>query len=405
MEFNRRYLAASWRSWLASDTPRVGPEWLHLIWTLLFCLVVAAGFTVIGFAIYANGDGAWRNWAGWLHWYGMNLVVSLSIGYAIHGLMRLAFAVVGPERVRQLRGPARAIFFATIPLVGLAIGWPLGSWIVGSSGPGWFRANNANNVAAGMLISVVISLVFYQFFASKARQIEAERRATEAQLRLLQAQIEPHFLFNTLANVISLIDHDAPKAKQMLESFTDYLRSSLTSLRHDQTTLGSELDAVHHYLLLLKTRMEDRLQFSIDNDPALGDLRLPPLLLQPLVENAIHHGLEPKVEGGHVRVSVRVEGSHLLIEVADDGLGLDAPPRRKSGAGMALGNLRERLQAQYGDQASLALVATQPGTVATLRLPMNNVQTHKAQTTPAPNTKVPTTKVPTTKVPTTKAPT
>ena len=370
MEFNRRNLTASWRTWLSSDTPRVGPEWLHLVWTQLFSMAVAAGFTILGFAAYANGAGAWRNWAGWLHWYGMNLVVSMSIGFSIHALMRLAFRMVGPQRVRQLRGPARGFFFATIPLVGLAIGWPLGSWLVGSSGPGWFRADNANNLVSGILISLVISLVFYQFFAAKARQIEAERRAAEAQLRLLQGQIEPHFLFNTLANVISLIDHDVPKAKQMLESFTDYLRSSLTSLRHEQATLGSELDLVRNYLGLLKTRMEDRLQFSITCDDSLREMRLPPLLLQPLVENAIHHGLEAKVEGGHVGVNVQLQGHSLLVSVADDGLGVHAPPRRKTGAGMALGNLRERLQAQYGDAASLTLADAQPGTVATLRLPI-----------------------------------
>ncbi len=377
MEFNRRNLAASWRTWLSFDTPRVGPEWLHMVWTQLFSMVVAAGFTILGFAAYANGEGAWRNWAGWLHWYGMNLVVSMSVGFSIHALMRLAFAIVGPQRVRELRGAARGFFFATIPLVGLAVGWPLGSWLVGSAGPGWFRADNANNVAASALISIVISLVFYQFFAAKSRQIEAERRATEAQLRLLQGQIEPHFLFNTLANVIALIDHDAPKAKQMLESFTDYLRSSLNSLRHEQATLGSELDLVHNYLILLKARMEDRLRFSISHDPALNDLRLPPLLLQPLVENAIHHGLEPKVEGGQVGVSAQCEAGSLVVRIIDDGLGLNALPRRKSGTGMALSNLRERLLAQYGDEASLTLAEAHPGTVATLRLPIRPA-THKA---------------------------
>ncbi len=370
MDINRRNLAASWRTWLSADTPRVGPEWLHMVWTQLFSMVVAAGFTIVGFAAYANGEGAWRNWAGWLHWYGVNLVVSMCIAFSIHALMRLAFRVVGPQRVRLLRGPARAFFFATIPLVGLAVGWPLGSWLVGSDGPGWFRADNANNVASGVLISIVISLVIYQFFAAKSRQIEAERRAAEAQLRLLQGQIEPHFLFNTLANVISLIDHDPLKARQMLESFTDYLRSSLTSLRHEQATLGGELDMVQNYLGLLKTRMEDRLQFSIAGDDSLRDTRLPPLLLQPLVENAIHHGLEPKVEGGHVHVSAQREAGHLVVTITDDGLGLAAPPRRKGGAGMALGNLRERLQAQYGGAASLTLTDAHPGTVATLRLPI-----------------------------------
>ena len=371
MQLSRKFLLASWRSWLSAESPRVGPEWLHLLWTLLFCMLVAAGFTVLGFAAYAQSqEGAWRNLAGWAYWYRINLVVSLCIGYSIHGLFRLAIGIVGPERVRRLQGPARGFFFATIPIVGVAAGWPLGAWLVDDAGPGWFRTGNANNVAAGVLISIVISLVLYQFFAAKARQIEAERRASDAQLRLLQGQIEPHFLFNTLANVISLIDQDAAKAKQMLESFTDYLRSSLGSLRHQETTLGDELELAQNYLQLLKARMEDRLQFEIDAPPELRLARLPPLLLQPLIENAIHHGLEPKIEGGRLRVKARRDGTALVLEVSDNGLGLQATPRRKGGAGVALANLRERLTAQHGDQASLTLLATEPGTLARLRLPL-----------------------------------
>jgi LytS/YehU family sensor histidine kinase len=229
----------------------------------------------------------------------------------------------------------------------------------------------ANAIVGSVLLSLVLTYAFHQYFAVQQLQFEAEKRAAEAQLRLLQGQIEPHFLFNTLANVVSLIDHDPPKARQMLESFTEYLRSSLTSLRHEQATLGGELDLVRNYLGLLKTHMEDRLQFSIASVPALGGLPLQPLLLQPLVENAIHHGLEPKVEGGQVRVSVQRHGEQLLIEVADDGRGLHAPPRRQGGAGMALNNQRKRLLAHYGSAASLTLAEAHSGTVATLRLPIH----------------------------------
>jgi LytS/YehU family sensor histidine kinase len=274
--------------------------------------------------------------------------------------------------VQALRGPGRAVFFAVMPMVGLAIGWPLGSWLTGQDGPGWFRSGDTNNVVAGVLISIVISLVFYQFFAAKARQIEAERRAAEAQLRLLQGQIEPHFLFNTLANVQALIDVDSAKAKAMLESFTDYLRCSLTALRADRSTLASEIALVQAYLSLLKTRMDDRLQFEIHHDAALQGARLPALCLQPLVENAIHHGLEPKIEGGRIAVSARREGNSLLLEVRDDGLGLAAGGSRRKGAGVALANLRERLSSAYGDAASLRLSDAAPGTLATLRMPLES---------------------------------
>ncbi len=367
MKIDRSYLAASWRSWFSRDA-RIGPEWLHLIWTQLFCMIIAAGFTILGFVLYASGTGAWRNLSGWAHWYGINLVVSMCVGFAIHFLFRLSIAIVSAKRLKAWSQGRRAVFFATVPMLGLAIGWPLGGWLVSQEGFGWFRLGDTNAVVGSLLLSLLISFIFYQFFATKARQIEAEKQAAEARLRLLQGQIEPHFLFNTLANVISLIDHDAPKAKQMLETFTDYLRATLSSLRRDDATLGSELHLVQAYLELLKARMEDRLQFSIEGAGELGQARLPPLLLQPLVENAIHHGLEPKLDGGHVQVRAHRDGESLVLEVLDDGMGLQAPSRRP-GAGVALANLRERLLALYGDAASLTLGANNPGTVATLRLP------------------------------------
>jgi hypothetical protein len=371
MNFDLALLSASRRSWLDSSAPRVGPYWLRCVWTFLFCATLAVGFTVLGFLVYArDATGAWRDGAGWLHWYGKNLVVTLTIGT----LIQLTFDALsqlwgGLQRVHRWPAWQRTAFFSGVPLLCTAVGWPIGVSLAGAQAFGFARMG-ANAIVGSVLLSLVLTYAFHQYFAVQQRQIEAEKRAAEAQLRLLQGQIEPHFLFNTLANVISLIDHDTPKAKQMLESFTDYLRASLTSLRVEQATLGGELDLVQHYLGLLKTRMENRLHFSICSPEALRDWRLPPLLLQPLVENAIHHGLEPKVEGGQVRVSVQRQGEHLLIAVADDGLGLHAPPRRQGGAGMALNNLRERLLAHYGSAASLTLADAHPGTVATLRLPI-----------------------------------
>jgi two-component sensor histidine kinase len=376
--WNRDLLRRSWRSWFSNDMRPVGPRWLQLVWTLVFCMIVAVPFTVFGFAAFAHGEGAWRNVAGWLEWYVINLKVSLTIGFLCHFLFFATGRLIGGDRIRAFNNWQRTVYFSTVPIVGTAIGWPLGAWVSGYRLISWRLLENPNTLASTVLVGLVITLIFHFIFAAKARQLEAEKKAAEAQLRLLQGQIEPHFLFNTLANVLSLIDHDAPKAKQMLESFTDYLRSSLTSLRVEQATLGSELDLVQNYLGLLKMRMEDRLRFSIviDTDTAtpgdnsLRELRLPPLLLQPLVENAIHHGLEPKVEGGHVNVRAQREDGQLVLTITDDGLGLNAPPRRKGGAGVALANLRERLQAQYGDEASLTLTDAHPGTVATLRLPI-----------------------------------
>jgi sensor histidine kinase YesM len=219
-----------------------------------------------------------------------------------------------------------------------------------------------------------VTLVIHHFFATKAKQYEAERRATEAQLRLLQGQMEPHFMFNTLATVLSLLDTDTAKARQMLAAFIDYLRASLGRMRTGDSTLGDELAMAEAYLRLRGARMGERLTYRIEvAEPALRSAVLPPLLLQPLVENAIHHGLECKVDGGEVVVSARRDGDRLAIEVADNGLGARAMPQRRAGAkgnGVALDNLRARLLSRYGLHAALRLVLDPDcGARATITLP------------------------------------
>jgi signal transduction histidine kinase len=367
----RSLLRASWRSWITNDGVRAGPYWLQLVWTFLFCMAIAFGFTVLGFMFNARGS-AWLQPGTWLRWYGANLVVTLVIGYLIHAAFELAVALLGGARLKTLSGAARVLFYAGIPTVCTMVGWPIGVALLEYGGA--VRVGQIGmGVIFGMLItSVVISLVIYQFFEVKAREINAEKRATEARLQLLQAQIEPHFLFNTLATVVSLIDHDAPRAKLMLETFVDYLRASLGELRRGQTTVGDELDMAETYLKLLQLRMDDRLAYRIEADAAARAAQVPPLLLQPLVENAITHGLEPKLEGGTVVLRARVDGERLRLEVEDDGLGLDAPVRRAPGGshGLALENIRQRLASRHGDAARLELARRHPGTLATLELPL-----------------------------------
>ena len=377
MNIDRTLLRASWQSWISNDNrPRAGPWWLQWLWTGLFALAVAVPFTVLGFMTYGSGDGAWRNLSGWIEWYGKNLVVSLTISVLIHLLFDIGRALwATPVRLRGWQPWQRSLYFFSTPLLGLALGWPLGVWLAGADMLRWFDSpEGANLIAGSILMGLVISGLFHMFFAAKTRQIDAERRATEAQLRLLQAQIEPHFLFNTLANVQSLLDHDLPKAKQMLQSFTDYLRASLTTLRGEHSAVAHELDLAQSYLQLLQARMQDRLHFAITADAEARAQPLPPLLLQPLVENAVVHGLEPSVEGGSVHVSARVQGGHLLLEVRDDGLGLGAPARRsrRPGAGLALDNIRQRLLARYGAAATLDIRATHPGTLARITLPLQS---------------------------------
>ena len=275
---------------------------------------------------------------------------------------------VSPARIRGFSNRARAVFFSAIPILGVLIGWPLGVALVSEAGTGWVRIDPGSLVGSAVL-GILISTVIYLIFNARAQQALAEKRAAEAQLRLLQAQMEPHFLFNTLANVLTLIDIEPARAKAMLETFTDYLRATLAKLRTGQGSVGSELELADAYLRLLQLRMEDRLRFSIDADVESRHAVLPPLMLQPLVENAIHHGLEPKLDGGSVAIQARLVDGALQLTVSDDGLGPDAPKRRSTGNGIALANIRERLQSLYGDAASLSIEALQPGTRATLRLP------------------------------------
>ena len=365
-------LRASWRSWLANDMSRQGPYWLQWVWTLAFALVVAFGFTVLGFLSFGRDD--WRSPANWWHWYRINLVVSAVIAFLIHALFELTALAMGRHRVQSLQGPWRAAYYAGVPISGVLIGWPFGAWLVSGASGFHIGAGSARLVIGMLAVSLLITLVLYQWFESKAREVHAERRATEARLQLLQAQIEPHFLFNTLANVVSLIDHDAPRAKQMLESFTDYLRASLGELRREHSTVGAELDMAEAYLRLLQLRMEDRLNYSIEASDAARAVQMPPLLLQPLVENAITHGLEPKVEGGRIAVRAALVGHTLRLQVEDDGLGQDAPARPPAagtrGSGLALQNIRQRLASRFGDAATLQLDALAPGTRATLTLPL-----------------------------------
>ena len=379
MKIDRQLLAASWQSWVSNDNRhRAGPWWLQWLWTLLFCVGLAVPFTVLGFFAFARGEGAWRNLGGWAYWYGRNLIVCLSIGAVIHLLFDISRRwLATPERVGRWKPWQRTVFFSGTPMLGVALGWPLGVRLAGSDVTVWISSREGNNILVGtMLISIMITFLFHHFFSAKTRQIQAERRATESQLRLLQAQIEPHFLFNTLANVQSLMDHDLPKARQMLASFTDYMRASLTTLRGDHSEVAHELALAQSYLQLLQSRMEDRLAFTITADDAARRQPLPPLLLQPLVENAVVHGLEPSIPGGTVRVSAQVHGSQLVLEVQDDGCGLAAPARRSSrpGAGLALANIRQRLLARYGSAASLELSAANPGTLARITLPLQATQ-------------------------------
>ena len=207
---------------------------------------------------------------------------------------------------------------------------------------------------------------------ARLRAATIERQALQAQLRLLQAQIEPHMLFNTLANLQGLIALDPARADAMLDQLIQYLRATLGATRADSTTLGEEFAAMEAYLGLMQVRMGDRLAYRLELPDALRGARLPPMLLQPLVENAIVHGLEPKIEGGEVVLSAEARGGLLAIRVCDTGLGPGAGAAAgKAGGGVGMATSRERLRVLYGERAALLLTPGAPhGTRVELTLPL-----------------------------------
>jgi len=198
--------------------------------------------------------------------------------------------------------------------------------------------------------------------------VELAREERDLQLRLLQAQIEPHFLFNTLANVRRLYRLHPDQGAQMMDSLKLYLRAALPSVRRADATLADELALVRSYLELLRMRMAERLAYRIVADADVGRLPFPPMIVVTLVENAIKHALEPKPEGGSITVTADIANGNLRVTVADTGLGFGAAG--KAGTGVGLANVRERLAALYSGRARFAIEANSPsGTIATIEVP------------------------------------
>jgi sensor histidine kinase YesM len=201
----------------------------------------------------------------------------------------------------------------------------------------------------------------------KAEVATLERRLTEAQMAALQAQVEPHFLFNTLALIGRLIETDPPEAAKVHAHLIAYLRSSLPQMRSSGgATLGKQLELSRAYLAIMQARMKERLAVRFEVPDFLGSSPFPPMMLQTLIENAIKHGLEPKIEGGTILVRARVDGATLVVDVCDDGIGIDL----HADDGVGLANIRERLQLLYGNQAELVIEAPPGGgACASVRIP------------------------------------
>jgi sensor histidine kinase YesM len=332
------------------------------------------------------------NWLIDRHWFGWKLVYSFSIGFCcwfiIEGLRLLTHWVMEKQRfARQLPSTGvdvRLGWLAMLPIVllsvllGPTLGLAIGDGFSGSrSNPIWQWGSLESRITLAITIAATaISLVGFTVMDRLARLREQEAHArqvaAENQLRLLQSQLEPHMLFNTLANLRVLIGVDSARAQEMLDRLIGFLRSTLAASRQPTHPLGDEFARLHDYLALIAIRMGPRLRIELDLPADLHGLLVPPLLLQPLVENSIQHGLEPKVEGGTLIVKARRSGDALVLKVIDDGVGLSQTAHPHPGASrFGVQQVRDRLATLYGGSARFSLRLGEPmGTVAEVVLPL-----------------------------------
>jgi hypothetical protein len=221
--------------------------------------------------------------------------------------------------------------------------------------------------ALAALVRQKDALARHQALAFDLARSELQRQALDARLNLLQAQVAPHFLFNTLANVKALVDSGSPRASAVLDSLIAYLRAAVPRLHQPATTVGQEVQLARAYLELMHMRMPDRLQFALHVDEAALGLRCAPMTVLTLVENAVRHGIDPSEEGGRIDIEVRRRGERCVVRVGDTGIGLQ---QSSQGLGTGLSSLRERLGLIFGSEAELRLSEQQPrGMVAEVEFP------------------------------------
>jgi hypothetical protein len=346
----------------------------NLVYTALWSSLVGVAMTLV-----FPYTGSATTFPGLL---GSMLLTSNTVGFLIHGaltaLSRIAPAAYARRSLAMrscqvLAIECCAVLGITLPDALLRGADPIAALLrEGALAPVLPMGLATTALTVAVLVASERRLTRENVAALQQQKIaEAGQLLAEARLRALQSQIEPHFLYNTLANVLSLIGSEPDKAKHMLERLIDFLRASLAASRAERATVGFELDLAAAYLDVLGVRMGARLRWRIEADEDCRALAIAPMLIQPLVENAVMHGIEAKVEGGEIVVSARLVDGSLCIEVRDDGAGLGtAAPR--PGGGVGLSNLRERLRSLHGAGAQLQLLEHQPGgVISRLLLPLD----------------------------------
>jgi len=335
----------------------------HALPALVLNTAIALGITAFGERSFAT-----------------NLVYSQCIGLSIGLLIYLGATRLIQDWERQWR---RLVLVVPVGVtVGYMLGTLLADWLLGGNSFGYWTTQPRK--ALGFLIMSLGAgaTATYYFLIRSALRNQREkaeaalRQAAESRLKLLETQLEPHMLFNTLANLRALIGVDPQRAQRMLDHLIAYLRATLSASRASTHTLEQEFDRLRDYLELMSIRMGPRLQFSLDLPPDLRTLGVPPLLLQPLVENSIAHGLEPKVEGGRIDVTARSDGHTVTLDIADTGLGFAVPQGQPpvgggSSSGFGLAQVQERLHTVYGAAGTIKFIAdSEGGTRARITFPL-----------------------------------
>ncbi|CAJ0688518.1 sensor histidine kinase [Ralstonia mannitolilytica] len=313
-----------------------------------------------------------------------SFVFSQAIGLSMFSLIGI------PRHVFWGDGPPNKKLFPWIVVGAVVIGVPLGQWIArtilclnGSTAEPW----RADSLRMSFIIAMLAALGATYYYWSRGKlaalerraaldaldREEAEKQVVRAQLMALQAQIEPHFLFNVLAHVDALIAKDPGGARRLLQHLIGFLRASLSHARAEQCTLAQEFALLRAYLDIQALRFGNRLRFSLALDDAIANIVIPPMLIQPLVENAVVHGIEPAREGGEIALSARLvtrdEGERLVLEVRDTGVGFGNDGSK--GSGLGLTHVRERLSRLFDGDARLTITETVPhGVTIIVELPL-----------------------------------
>lgn len=355
---------------MTATTPPARPRGLPMLFGWRRLLVTVVTSVLLGMLIALGSGSVTPTWI----WLARALIIGLC------AMLAFGLAEQWPQRLPNWLARWVLQLVALVVIVPLAA--LLAYWITLGGNPR-FAENPQRFVGLGQLIFAGVlfglwvalgamvrqrdALARDQALAFELERSELARQALDARMRLLQAQVQPHFLFNTLANVQALVDAGSPQASRVLASLIAYLRAAVPRLHEPVTTFEQEVQLVRAYLELMQIRMPDRLQFSVQADASTLGLRCPPLTLLTLVENAVQHGIDPSEEGGRIDVSVQLINNRCHVRVSDNGVGL---VRAADGLGTGLSTLRERLQLAFGGDTDLQLRACEPrGVIVELNLP------------------------------------